>query len=218
MHRISDDDIAIVGYAFELPKGINTNDKLWDVLENGEDVIEEIPKDRWEWKKIYNEDADAAGKAYAYHGAFLRDIDKFDCNAFRITPIESHSIDPQQRLVLKTAWRAMENSFIPIEKLKHSNTGVFIGATMDDYMQLQTRLDQGKNINRYTHFGSVLNNIAGRVSFVFGFHGPTITIDTACSSSLVALDSAIKAVKDADCNIALAGGVNVILTEEIYIK
>jgi len=218
MRLISDEDIAIIGYAFELPRGINTKDKLWRLLEEGKDVIEEIPKDRWDWKKIYDEDADAEGKAYAHHGAFLEGIDKFDPSVFRITPIEGHNIDPQQRLVLKTAWRAMENSFLPVEKLKHSNTGVFIGATMDDYLQLQTRLGYGENINRYTHFGSVLNNISGRVSFVYGFHGPSVTIDTACSSSLVALDSAIKCVKDGECDIALAGGVNVILTEELYIK
>ena len=218
MRLISNDDIAIIGYAFELPKEINTNDKLWEVLEGGRDVIEEIPKDRWDWKKIYDKDPNAEGKAYAHHGAFLKNIDKFDPNTFRITPIESHNIDPQQRLVLKTVWRALENGFLPINKLKHSNTGVFIGATMDDYLQLQTRIGHGENINRYTHFGSTLNNISGRVSFVYGFHGPSVTIDTACSSSLVALDSAIKAIKDGDCDIALAGGVNVILTEELYIK
>ncbi|MEE0931234.1 MAG: beta-ketoacyl synthase N-terminal-like domain-containing protein, partial [Acutalibacteraceae bacterium] len=218
MRGIKDDDIAIIGYAFDLPDGIDTNDKFWELMESGNDAIREIPEDRWDWKKIYDSNPDAEGKSYSYHGAFLKDIKKFDSNAFRIMPVECKNIDPQQRIVLKTAWRAMENSFLDIESLKHSDTGVFMGATMDDYLQLQTRIDGGKHINRYTHFGGVLNNIAGRVSFVFGFNGPSMTIDTACSSSLIAVDSAIKAINEGDCNIALAGGVNVILTEEMYMK
>lgn len=218
MRDMKEDDIAIIGYAFEFPDGMDTNEKFWEVLKNGKDLVREIPRERWDWKKIYDPDPNAEGKSYSYHGAFLKDIEQFDANAFRIMPVEAKGIDPQQRLVLKTAWRAMENSYLNIEKLKHSDTGVFIGATMDDYLQLQTRVDSGKHINRYTHFGSVLNDISGRVSYVYGFHGPSMTVDTACSSSLTAVDSAIKALKEGDCEIALAGGVNVILTEELYIK
>lgn len=218
MREIIDDDIAIIGYAFDFPDGVDTNDKFWDILKNGKSVVREIPKERWDWRKIYDADPNSEGKSYSYHGAFLNDLEKFDANAFRIMPIEAKGIDPQQRLALKTAWYAMENSFLNIESLKHSDTGVFIGATMDDYLQLQTRVDSGKNINRYTHFGSVLNDISGRVSYVYGFQGPSMTIDTACSSSFAAIDSAIKALKEGDCSIALAGGVNVILTEEMYIK
>jgi len=212
------DNIAIIGYAFDFPNGIDDGNKLWEVLEAGKDVIREIPEDRWDWEKIYDKDPNAEGKSYSYHGAFLDNIRKFDPNAFKIMPRECDNIDPQQRIVLKTAWKAMENSFLDIEGLKQSNTGVFIGATMDDYLQLQTRLDTGRHINRYTHLGSVLNSIAGRVSYVYGFHGPSMTIDTACSSSLVAIDAAMKAISDGDCDIALAGGINVILTEEMYIK
>ena len=213
-----ENDIAVIGYAFDFPSGMDSKEKYWDMLKNGKDIVREIPIERWDWKKIYDSDPNAEGKSYAYHGAFVNDIDKFDANAFRIMPLEAKSIDPQQRLALKTAWRAMENSYLNIEQLKHSDTGVFIGATMDDYLQLQTRLDSGKNIDRYTHFGAVLNDISGRVSYVYGFQGPSMTIDTACSSSMSAIDVAIKALKEDDCKIALAGGVNVILTEEMYIK
>lgn len=218
MRDMKENDIAIIGYAFDFPEGTDSDEKFWKVLKNGEDLVREIPKNRWDWKKIYDPDPNAKGKSYSYYGAFLNDIEQFDANAFRIMPVEAKELDPQQRLVLKTSWRALENSYLNIEQLKHSDTGVFIGATMDDYLQLQTRVDCGKHIGRYTHFGSVLNDISGRVSYVYGFHGPSMTIDTACSSSMTALDSAIKALKDGDCEIALAGGVNVILTEELYIK
>lgn len=218
MRDMMENDIAIIGYAFDFPNGTDSNEKFWDVLKNGKDLVREIPKERWDWEKIYDSDPNAIGKSYSYHGAFLENIEQFDASAFRIMPVEAKNMDPQQRLVLKTSWRAMENSYLNIEELKHSDTGVFIGATMDDYQQLQTRVNSGKNINRYTHFGSVLNDISGRVSYVYGFQGPSMTIDTACSSSMVAIDSAIKALKSGDCEIALAGGVNVILTEEMYIK
>ena len=218
MRDINHDDIAIIGYAFDFPSGIDSKEKLWEMLRYGKDKIEEIPQDRWDWKKNYDPDPDAIGKSYSYHGAFLDHINKFDPTAFRITPLESKNIDPQQRLTLKTAWRAMENSFLNIEQLKHSNTGVFMGATMDDYLQLQAGVSQGENINQYTHFGGVLNNISGRVSYVYGFRGPSETIDTACSSSMTAISTAIKSINAGDCKIALAGGVNVILNEELYIK
>lgn len=218
MRDMMENDIAIIGYAFDFPNGTDSNEKFWDVLKNGKDLVGEIPKKRWDWEKIYDSDPDAIGKSYSYHGAFLENIEYFDASAFRIMPVEAKNMDPQQRLVLKTSWRAMENSYLNIEELKYSDTGVFIGATMDDYQQLQTRVNSGKNINRYTHFGSVLNDISGRVSYVYGFQGPSMTIDTACSSSMVAIDLAIKALKSGDCEIALAGGVNVILTEEMYIK
>ncbi len=218
MRELKDNDIAIIGYAFELPEGINTNEKLWDVLKNRQDLVREIPAKRWDWRQIYDENPQAEGKSYSYHGAFLKDIEQFDPSAFRIMPVEAKSMDPQQRLVLQAAWHAMENSYLNIEQLKHSDTGVFIGATMVDYLQLQVRMDEGKHIDRYTHFGSILNDISGRVSYVFGFRGPSLTIDTACSSSLTAIDAAIKALKEGDCEMALAGGVNVILTEEMYIK
>lgn len=218
INNFNEQKIAIVGYAYQFPGDINSDDRLWSLLDEGLSVVSTIPEDRWDWRKLYSDDPDEPGKSYAIHGGFLSDIFNFDPEAFRINHRECLHMDPQQRLVLKTSWYALENSFIPIHSLRNEKVGVFIGATMDDFLQLQTRVNHGKNIDLYTHFGATLNNLAGRVSYIYGLRGPSLTIDTACSSSLAAVDAAVKSLMTGDSNLALAGGVNIILNEETYIK
>ena len=148
-----------------------------------------------------------------WRGGFLSQVDRFDPHFFGISPREATTMDPQQRLLLETAWEALERSGIAPNSLAGSATGVFIGITGHDYGELLRR-DQSTEPNVYVATGNVLNAAAGRLSFTFGFQGPSVAVDTACSSSLVAVHLACQSLRSGETNLALAGGVNVILTPE----
>ncbi len=146
-------------------------------------------------------------------GGFLDNIDQFDPQFFGITPREASSMDPQQRLTLEVAWEALENAGYAPDRMSESATGVFIGACNNDYFQLL--LKAGDSVaDMYLSTGSAHSVISGRVSYLLGLHGPSLTLDTACSSSLVAIYLAILSLKKGDCRLALAGGVNAILSPE----
>jgi acyl transferase domain-containing protein/acyl carrier protein len=206
----TDDPIAIVGMACRFP-GAGDVEAFWEVLSGGVDVIREIPDDRFDINEYYDPDPDAPGKIYSRYGGFLDDIDGFDPEFFGISPREAVWIDPQQRLVLETAWEGLERAGYSPMALRGSRSGVYVGVGANEYSHL---LSTGSVDTIEAHFitGNALNVIAGRVAFALGLEGPAVAVDTACSSSLVAVHQACQALQSGDCDLALAGGVNVLLS------
>ncbi len=203
--------IAVVGIGCRFPGGANDPDSFWQMLCNGVDAITEIPTERWDKNAFYNPDPDAPGKMTSIWGGFLKDVDQFDPQFFGISPREATSMDPQQRLLLEVSWEALENAGQAPDQLFGSQTGVFIGITANDYAQLDIGMDLNR-LDTYTGTGSGFCVAAGRISYVLGFQGPSVPVETACSSSLVAVHLACESLRKRDCNLALAGGVNLILS------
>ncbi|WP_394836552.1 amino acid adenylation domain-containing protein [Pendulispora rubella] len=199
--------IAIVAMACRLPGGIETPAQYWELLAQGQDAIVGFPP-RWDGLEVYDPDPEAIGKSYTREGGFLRDIERFDAAFFGISAREAQSMDPQQRLVLEASWEALERAGIAPESLRESNTGVYIGAMSSDY-GFEHRSDL-EALDGYQGTGNASSIISGRVAYVLGLHGPAVTVDTACSSSLVALHLACGALRQGECDLALAGGVTVI--------
>ncbi len=202
--------VAIVGMACRFP-GASSPEAYWDLLHNGVDAIREIPPSRWDVDAYYDPDPDAPGKLATRWGGFLDQIDHFDPQMFGIAPREAASMDPQQRLLLEVGWEAIERAGYAPDSLHGSSTGVFVGLCNADYGQLLMDGDD-QHFDMYLSTGNAASVASGRLSYVFGFQGPAISVDTACSSSLVALHLAIQSLRDGACRMALAGGVNVILS------
>lgn len=210
---INAEPIAIVGMSCRFPGGANTPEDFWQLLEGGRDAIIEVPQTRWDIHQFYDPDPQAPGKMYTRSGGFLPDIDSFDAQFFGISPREALRMDPQQRLLLEVAWEAFEHAGIAVDALAGSKTGVFIGKVEGhDYARLQEQQGDEAYVNDpYYGLGASSSIAAGRISYLFDLRGPTLTIDTACSSSLVALHLACQSLRNGECNLALAGGVNAIL-------
>lgn len=207
--------IAVVGLGCRLPGGVADEDSLWTVLRDGVDTIREIPADRWDIDALYDADPDRAGRMSTREGGFLDSVDQFDAAFFGIAPREAASMDPQQRLLLEVCWEALENAGIAPNRLGGSPTGVFVGAGNNDYGRM---LFSDRNaIDAYAGSGSSLSVIAGRVSYILGLQGPSLVVDTACSSSLVSVHLAVQSLRRAECDLALAGGVNLILSPDAHI-
>ena len=183
--------VAIIGTGLRFPGGVRDLEGLWDLLLSGRDAITEIPRDRWDIDALYDEDADAPGKMFTRHGAFIEDTDRFDAEFFGISPREAESMDPQQRILLETAWDAFENAGIAPSSLYGSKTGVFLGVCNNDYGRML--FAHPERIDPYFSPGNADSVVSGRLSYFLGVHGPSVTVDTACSSSLVALHLACKA-------------------------
>ena len=207
--------IAIVGLSCRFP-GSNDPEAFWHLLRSGVDAVREVPNDRWDKNAYFDPDPSAPGKLQAPYAGFLDRVDLFDAAFFGISGREAESMDPQQRLVLEVAWETLENAGIAAHRLRGSSTGVFIGITSSDYGRLAAASDPA-GLDAYTASGSALNVAAGRVSFVFGFNGPAMAVDTACSSSLVAVHLACQSLHTQECDLALAGGVNVLLSPEAFV-
>ena len=165
---------------------------------------------------LYDPDVAIPGKMHATYGGFLDQVDLFDPAFFGISGREADSMDPQQRLLLEVTWEALENAGIAATQLRGSSTGVFVGITTSDYARLAVA-DGSTDLDIYTATGGALNVAAGRLSYVFGLSGPAMAVDTACSSSLVAVHLACQSLRERECSLALAGGVNVLLTPEPFI-
>ena len=206
----TDEPIAIVGMACRFP-GARDVEAFWDVLSGGSDMIREVPDDRFDINEYYDPDPEAPGKIYSRYGGFLDAIDGFDPEFFGISPREAVWIDPQQRLVLETAWESLERAGYSPAALRGSRSGVYVGVGANEYSHL---LSAGsvEGIEAQFITGNALNVIAGRVAFALGLEGPALVVDTACSSSLVAVHQACQALQSGDCDLALAGGVNVLLS------
>ncbi|BBM86751.1 polyketide synthase [Candidatus Uabimicrobium amorphum] len=204
--------IAIVGLSCRLPGGNNSPQQLWNSLTNNQDAISEVPKDRWDIEEYFDEDPDAPGKMYTRYGGFMSDISGFDAEFFGIAPREAMHMDPQQRILLQVAWEALESAYCDMNALNNSNTGVFIGISSNEYAQTCLHPEEPERINAYLGTGNALSAAAGRLSYTFGLQGPSVSVDTACSSSLVSLHLACQSLRNGECSMAIAGGVNVMLS------
>ena len=206
----TDEPIAIVAVGCRFP-GAPDPDAFWEVLSGGVDAIREIPDDRFDVDEFYDPDPETPGKIYSRCGGYLEGIDGFDPEFFGISPREAVWMDPQQRLMLEVAWEGLERAGYSAEALRGSRSGVFVGVAANEYSHLLSA-DSVQTIEAHFITGNALNVIAGRVAFALGLEGPAVAVDTACSSSLVAVHQACQALRSGDCNLALAGGVNVLLS------
>ena len=215
--RARREPIAIVGMACRFPGGVSDPESYWRLLRDGVDAIREVPPDRWDVDRYYDPDPAAPGKTSTRWGGFLDQVDRFDARFFGVAPREAVAMDPQHRLLLEVAWEALENGGQAPGRLTGSQTGVFVGITTTEYMQLHTRVLDLRDIDAYLAPGNTLNAAAGRVAYLLGLHGPAMAVDTACSSSLVAVHLACQSLREGESDMALAGGVNVILVPETFI-
>ncbi len=208
--------IAIVGAGCRFPGAVNLAG-FWKLLMEGGDATGPVPAERKDFWSCFDRDVDSPGKSDFRHGGFIGNLTEFDAPFFRISPKEAAAMDPQQRLLLELAWESLEDACIPPEHLFQSATGVFIGACSADFALWRARNIPRERIDAYLGTGTALSVAAGRISYFLGLCGPAMTIDTACSSSLVAVHQAISALRLGECNLALAGGVSLLLAPELSI-
>ncbi|MEV8038086.1 beta-ketoacyl synthase N-terminal-like domain-containing protein [Streptomyces sp. NPDC086182] len=203
--------LAVIGLSCRLPGG-GTPEEFWQSLADGRDSTSRFPEERHSVAGFYNPDPDHPGTAYTLSGNFLDGpVDAFDPTVFGISPREAAGMDPQQRLVLELAWEAMENACLPPSELEGSRVGVFLGASTSDYVRMRQQKGSMADVDAYQLIGEP-SFLAGRISYTFGFQGPSMVIDTACSSSLVALEQAVLSLRSGACDTALVGGVNLMLS------
>ena len=207
--------IAIVGIGCRFPGGVTDPRSYWRLLQDGIDAITEIPSDRIDIGTYYDPRPAQPGKMSTKWGGFLNQIEMFDAAFFGISPREADRLDPQQRLLMEVAWEALEDAGQPSERLAGSLTGVFLGLWLNDY---EARLfADPAAVDFYMTTGTGRYSASGRLSYVLGLEGPSLTIDTACSSSLVAVHLACQSLRRNECSLALAGGANIILQPHISI-
>lgn len=209
--------IAIIGIGCRFPGHADGPETFWHMLCNGVDAITEIPADRWSIRSFYDPETGTPGKTYAKWGGFIEGIDMFDAEFFGISPREAALMDPQQRLLLEAAYEAFEDGGQALEKIAGSNTAVYIGVSTADYQQIQSAYDDQEAVEPHSTTGSVMSIVANRISYCFDLKGPSVALDTACSSSLVAVHLACTSIWNHESDMALAGGVNVIIAPQAYI-
>lgn len=211
-------DIAVIGMSCRLPGSVESPAQLHQFLLAGGNGITDIPPERWDISAFYSADRDAPGKMYVRRGGFLQNLTGFDAAFFGISPKEAPYIDPQHRWLLETSYEALQDAGLDILALKGSDTSVYIGQFMHDFEQIQLDALAHDNISSHSSTGSSMTLTANRISYSFDFKGASLTLDTACSSSLVALDLACKSILNGDSQLALAGGVNLLLRPELTVS
>lgn len=202
---------AVIGYAARFP-GAPDAEAFWDVLREGRDAVSEIPQDRWDADEFFDPEPGSPGKVVTRRAGFVDDVTGFDAPFFGMSTREVRLMDPQHRLLLETAWRAVEHSGTAPTALADSNTGVFVGLATHDYLGMASDELTYPEIEAYMAIGTSNAAAAGRISYRLGLQGPSVAVDTACSSSLVAIHQACQALSLGECDLALAGGANVLLT------
>ena len=204
--------VVIVGMACRFP-GADDPQRYWENLCNGHDAITEVPADRWNNSLFYDESPAVPGRVNTKWAGFLENISHFDAALFGITPHEAPEIDPQQRLLLEVSWRLIENAGLKKERLAGSSTGVYIGISTNDYLYSKIKLTPGmSSFNAYSGLGNSNSIAANRISYYYDLHGPSLAVDTACSSSLTAFHLGARAILNGECEQAIVGGVNAILS------
>jgi acyl transferase domain-containing protein/acyl carrier protein len=207
--------IAIIGIGCRFP-GAKGPEAFWQLLRDGVDVITEVPADRFDQHAFYDADPTVPGKMNTRWGGFLAQVDQFDPDFFGISPREAVRMDPQQRFLLELAWEALQDAGQVPEQLAGSAVGVFMGIATNDYGRQQW--NDLKGIDAYAGTGNALSIAANRISYLYDFRGPSLAVDTACSSSLVAVHLACSSLRNGESTLALAGGVNLILSPAIAIN
>lgn len=214
--RFIEKPIAVVGMSGVMPQSDNL-DEFWENLRNAKDtMVTEIPKDRWNWEDYYGDPETEENKTKSKWGGFMRQVDKFDPHFWGISSREAEMMDPQQRIFLETVWKAVEDSGQKVSDLAGTKTGLFVGAATRDYTDLMGILDV--EVDEYAAPGTSHAILANRVSFLLGLHGPSAPIDTACSSSLVAIHRALESLHTGSSEMAIVGGVQVMLTPAAFIS
>jgi len=204
--------VSVTGVACRLPGNSNSPEAFWDLLCSGKDVMETVPKGRFDMSNVFNPQMGLVGKAYTNMGAFINDIEYFDHDKFGISFQEASFMDPQQRLAIEVGYEALMDSHVLESKLR---VGVYVGMMTNDWIAMSQQLGASTAFSASGHANSI---VANRISYALGLNGPSMAIDTACSSSLVATDIALAALARGDCDVALVLGVNVILSPDLYVE
>jgi acyl transferase domain-containing protein/acyl-CoA synthetase (AMP-forming)/AMP-acid ligase II len=209
-HAPPQEPIAIVGIGCRFPGEADTPEQFWKLLSEGRDAVTLVPSDRWDRDAWYDADPSAPTRTTGQWGGFLPQVDGFDAPFFNMTPREATRTDPQQRLLLEVAWEALEHAGISRETLQQAQTGVYIGAYNSDYFWMQ--IAEPNLIDPFTSSGNAHSILANRLSYFLDVRGPSLTVDTACSSSLTAVHLACQGLRNRECDVALTGGVNLMLS------
>ena len=207
--------VAVIGMGCRLPGGIDSPEQLWDALLRGDDLVTEVPSDRWDADDYYDPEPGVPGRSASKWGAFLDDVAGFDAEFFGISEREASSLDPQHRLLLESSWEAMEHAGLTPEEMRETLTGVFVGLTHFDY-QLVTA-DSPAMEEPYGYQGNIFSMASGRIAYTLGLQGPALTVDTACSSGLVAVHMACRSLLDGESDMAFAGGAFVMLEPRKFV-
>ncbi|MCK6593253.1 MAG: polyketide synthase, partial [Polyangiaceae bacterium] len=198
------------------PGGATDLEGFWKLIDAGADAVREVPKDRWDVDALYDPDPDAPGKTTTRYGAFLDGVDQFDPAFFGMAPREAQTLDPQQRLLLEVSWEALEHAGLPPARVSGAAAGVFVALITHDYYAMNS-FDLEK-LDGYLVTGNGSAVASGRLSYLLGLKGPSLTVDTACSASLVAVHLACQSLRAGECSMALAGGVTVLLSPLIHVE
>src|SRR6266404_9473828 len=209
MHK---DRIAVIGIGCRFPGGVSDTESFWKLLVEGREAVGEIPPDRWNVDRFFDAELGLPGKSIARRGGFIEGIDQFDPQFFGISPREAPYVDPQHRLLLETAWEAIEDAGIVLDLERGTDLGVFVGISHNDYHGIQSNAFDHSGVSPHTPTGSAHSIAANRISYCLNLHGPSVAMDTACSSALTAVHLACEHIWAGRGDAALAGGVTVMIT------